>query len=97
MPLNPEENLVGETSRAKVWKHPVVLTEHVFDKLWLLDIVLGEVVELLNRDAEVIEETSPNDEELKELVLNLQWTRPLHVVVGRVQPVIATTTRRSGW
>ena len=27
--------------RPKVWRYQRLLTEHVFDKLWLLDVTLG--------------------------------------------------------
>ncbi len=38
--------------RPKVWRHARILTEHVFDKLWLLDIALGEFRVLLDEAAE---------------------------------------------
>lgn len=60
---------------------PIILTEHVFDKLWLLDMTVGEFRMLLTGAAEVIEETALAGDTLKEVVLYLDWTRPLHVVV----------------
>ncbi|HET8931549.1 MAG TPA: hypothetical protein VFN21_12890 [Acidimicrobiales bacterium] len=53
----------------------------MLDKLWLLDLTLGEFRGLLDEPAEVIEETVTADGELRELVLSLHWTQPLHVVV----------------
>lgn len=67
--------------RSKVWRFPRLLTEHVFDKLWLLDLTLGEFLELLDEPAEVIEETDIGGGRLKEVVLSLHWSKPLHVVV----------------
>ncbi len=57
----------------------VVLTDHVFDKVRSIDMTLAEFEELLG-GGEVIEET-PVEEGVKELVLIIEWTRPLHVVV----------------
>jgi hypothetical protein len=66
--------------RPKVWVHPRLLSEHAFDKLRLLDCTFAEFdAALLN--AEVIEEHTIGSAELKELVLVLDWVRPLHVVV----------------
>ncbi len=67
--------------RPKVWRHRRLLTEHVFDKLWLLDLTLGEFRALLDEPAEVIEETVIAGGGLKEVVLSLHWSKPLHVVV----------------
>ena len=57
----------------------VVLTDHVFDKVRSIDMALAEFEELLG-GGEVIEET-PVEDGVKELVLIIEWTRPLHVVV----------------
>jgi hypothetical protein len=46
---------VSAASRRKVWRHERVLTEHVFDKLWQLDMTLAEFRALLDEHAEVIE------------------------------------------
>jgi hypothetical protein len=43
---------VTDLPRPKVWRHARILTEHVFDKLWLLDIALGEFRVLLDEAAE---------------------------------------------
>ena len=53
----------------------------MFDKLWQLDLTLGEFRQLLDQHAEVIEATQIGDGTLKELVLYLNWSRPLHLVV----------------
>ena len=57
----------------------MVLTDHVFDKVRSIDMALAEFEALLD-DGEVIEETSIAVG-VKELVLIVDWTRPLHVVV----------------
>jgi hypothetical protein len=67
--------------RAKAWRYPRVLTEHVFDKLWQLDLTLGEFRALLDETAEIIEEANIEEGKVKELVLYVKWSRPLHVVV----------------
>lgn len=65
----------------KEWRFQRVLTEHVFDKLWQLDLTLAEFRALLDGEAEVVEETAVEDTDLKEVVLLVDWRRPLHVVV----------------
>jgi hypothetical protein len=55
-------------------------TEHVFDKIQLIDIALGEFEGLLGK-GEVIEEATGGLLITKELVLLVEWLRPLHVVV----------------
>ena len=57
-----------------------VLTLHVFEKVRALDITLAEFEQLLD-GGEVIEETQLRAMELKQVVLVLDWLRPLHVVV----------------
>ncbi|HUR18966.1 MAG TPA: YgiT-type zinc finger protein [Acidimicrobiales bacterium] len=65
----------------KSWSYDVVLTEHVFDKLWDLDLTLAEFRVVLADVTEVIEVTELGPGEAKEVLLNLNWIRPLHVVV----------------
>ncbi len=72
---------MSDLPRPKVWVHPQVLTEHVFDKLWALDLTLAEFRILLHVEAEVIEETAVGEGQIKELVLYVDWALPLHVVV----------------
>lgn len=67
-------------SKPKVFRFPVLLTDHVFDKLRALDLNLAEFEVLLGL-GEVIEERELSSEALKELVLLVTWTRPLHIVV----------------
>jgi hypothetical protein len=45
-----------------------------------IDLVLAEFQELLGR-GEVIAEAKDNPSELREIVLLVEWLRPLHVVV----------------
>ncbi len=59
---------------------PVVLTEHVFDKIRSIDMALAEFEQLLGC-GEVIEERAAEPGRLKELVLVIEWKSPLHVVV----------------
>ncbi len=66
--------------RAKVWRHPKLISEHAFDKLRLLDCTFGEFHVALQQ-AEVIEENILEAGSLKELLLVAEWKRPLHVVV----------------
>jgi hypothetical protein len=65
----------------KRFVHPILLTEHVFDKVRAIDMTLAEFNDLLITAGEVIEELELSDGGLKELVLYVEWTRPLHVVV----------------
>lgn len=59
--------------------YSVLLTAHVFDKVRSIDMTLGEFEALLG-GGEIIEET-PVAEGLKELLLIIDWSRPLHVVL----------------
>ena len=70
-----------ELPRPKVWRYRRLLTEHAFDKLRLLDCTFAEF-ETAVESAEVIEEIVLDEQgSLKELVLVVESTRPLHVVV----------------
>lgn len=64
-----------------MWRYERILSEHVFDKLWQLDMTLAEFRAVLDEHAEVIEEAAVDEGQLKELVLYLHWRTPLHVVV----------------
>ena len=66
--------------RRKVWHYPRVISEHAFDKLRLIDCSFAEFEETLAA-AEVIEEVELEPGESKELLLLVEWLRPLHVVV----------------
>jgi hypothetical protein len=66
-------------SRPKSIRFPVVITSHVFDKIRSIDMTLAEFAELL-KSGEVIEEDLLGEGQLHEVVLIVQWLRPLHVV-----------------
>lgn len=66
--------------RPKVWRFERLITEHAFDKLRHIDCGFAEFAAALEA-AEVIEEHVLVDDQLKELVLVIEWARPLHVVV----------------
>ena len=73
-----------EISRPYARAHPRLLSDHVFDKLRSIGMVLAEFAALLNdpdRPIEVIAEMRASDSELKELLLVIEWLRPLHVVI----------------
>ena len=57
-----------------------MLSEHVFDKLRAIDCTLAEF-DILLAEAEGIEEVDVAHLGMKELLLVLEWTVPLHVVV----------------
>ena len=73
-------DIPSERFRSKVFRHPILLTDHVFDKLRTIDLALAEFEVLLDGGV-IIEETVLNTNAVKELVLLIEWTRPLHVVV----------------
>ncbi|MDP9387035.1 MAG: hypothetical protein M3Q48_03715 [Actinomycetota bacterium] len=68
--------------RRKVWRYPKLISEHAFDKLRLLDCTLAEF-EMVIESAVIIDETELATEArtVKELVLSIEWKRPLHSVV----------------
>ena len=81
-------------------------SDHTFDKLRSIDIALAEFVTMLSGDsgqAEVIAVAHESDTSVKELVLLVQWKRPLHVVIvvddDREQERVATVYEPypSGW
>lgn len=74
-----------------------IYSDHAFDKLRSIDMALGEFVVMLDDNdapAEVIETAQESETSLKELVLLVQWKRPLHVVIvvdeNREQERVAT-------
>jgi hypothetical protein len=67
-------------ARRKVFGYLVLLTDHVFDKVRAIDLTLAEFEALLGT-CEIIEEHALSSEEVKEVVLLLEWVRPLHLVV----------------
>jgi len=66
--------------RRRRQRWPYLLTDHVFDKVRSLDMTLAEFEQLLG-SGEIIEETELRPLEVKEVVLVIEWKRPLHVVV----------------
>jgi hypothetical protein len=66
--------------RPKSWRYEKVVSEHVFDKLRSIDCTFAEFGEVLEL-AEVIEETALAQLEVKEILLLVEWSRPLHLVV----------------
>ncbi len=68
-------------SRPYVRRFEYRYTEHVFDKIEMIDITLPEFERLLG-SGEVIEEAPGDLFVVKEVVLLVEWTRPLHVVVA---------------
>ncbi len=72
--------MADDARRLKVFGDRVLITEHVFDKLRSIDLALAEFEALLDTGI-VIEETRLADGRLKELVLLIEWLRPLHLVV----------------
>lgn len=74
-----------------------LVSDHVFDKLRSIDLALAELVAMLNDPAsppEVIAEAQESDSEVKELVLLVEWHRPIHVAIvvdqAREQERVAT-------
>jgi hypothetical protein len=68
------------TSRPYAKRFRYKYRRHVFDKLRAIDLVLAEFQQLLG-GGEIIAEAQDTPEQLREIVLLVQWTRPLHVVI----------------
>lgn len=68
------------TSRPYTKQFRYKYRRHVFDKLRSVDLVLAEFQQLLGR-GEVIAEAEDGPAELREIVLLVEWSRPLHVVI----------------
>jgi hypothetical protein len=66
--------------RRKKQRWPYLLTYHVFEKAQALDITLAEF-EVLLGSGEIIAEDALGPGKVKELLLLVEWLRPLHVVV----------------
>jgi hypothetical protein len=94
---NDEDDRYHPVSRPYEQRFPRLFSDHVFDKLRSLDLALGEFVALF-QDAgsppEVIAEAVVGEAEIKELVLLVEWKRPLHVAIvvdgARQQERVAT-------
>lgn len=68
-------------SRPYVKRFDYVYSLHVFQKLRLIDLGLAEFEQLLG-GGEVIEELGDSPEQAREIVLLVDWARPLHLVVA---------------
>ncbi|WP_045876781.1 DUF4258 domain-containing protein [Pseudofrankia sp. DC12] len=79
--MREDEGRYRPVSRPYVRRFEYRYTEHVFDKMQLVDISLSEFERLLG-GGEVIEEAAGGPFVVKELVLLIEWLRPLHVVVA---------------
>ena len=67
---------LGRMPSASAYKY----RPHVFDKVRALDLVLAEFQQLLGR-GDVIAEAEDGSFERREVVLLVEWLRPLHVVI----------------
>ena len=67
-------------SRSYVKRFGYKYRRHVFDKLRALDLVLAEFQQLLGR-GDVIAEAEDGSAERREVVLLVEWLRPLHLVI----------------
>jgi hypothetical protein len=72
--------VVAALPRRKVWQYPRFVSEHAFDKLRAIDCTFAEFDAAIE-SGEVIEESEVVDG-LKELILVIDWRRPLHLVVA---------------
>lgn len=68
-------------SRPYVRRFDYVYSLHVFQKLRVIDLGLAEFEQLLS-GGEVIEELQDAPQHTRELVLLVEWARPLHLVVA---------------
>jgi hypothetical protein len=68
------------TSRPYVKRYGHKYRRHVFDKLRVLDLLLAEFQQLVGR-GEVIAEAEDGLAELREIVLLVEWLKPLPVVI----------------
>jgi hypothetical protein len=89
----PEPGGYRPASRRYQRRYRYVYRRHVFDKLRSIDLSLAEFQELLG-EGEVIAEASEGPDEHKQLVLLVEWVRPLHVSivvdVGRQEERLVT-------
>lgn len=68
-------------SRPYIKRFGYVYSLHVFQKLRVIDLGLPEFEQLLG-SGDVIEELEDSPQQTRELVLLVEWTRPLHLVVA---------------
>lgn len=79
--MSGNESRYRPVSRPYVKRFDYVYSLHVFQKLRIIDLGLAEFEQLLG-DGEVIEELQDSPEQTREVVLLVEWTRPLHLVVA---------------
>ena len=58
-----------------------MVSDHAIRKLVRLDMTYGELAEVLVGRGVVLHEQVLPNRQLKEIVLLVEWTRPLHVVL----------------
>lgn len=78
--MTEDEGRYRPTSRPYSKRFRYQYRRHVFDKLRAIDLPLREFQSLLD-DGEVIAEADVGVLAHKELILLVQWTRPLHVAI----------------
>lgn len=76
-----DESHYRSVSRPYVRQFEHVYSLHVFQKLRLIDLGLAEFEQLLG-SGEVIEELKDSSQQTREVVLLVEWARPLHLVVA---------------
>lgn len=76
--MSGDESSYQPVSRPYVKRFPYVYRRHVFDKLRQIDLPLAEFQGLFG-EAEVIGEAEVGVLAHKELLLLIEWRRPLHV------------------
>jgi hypothetical protein len=78
--VSSDEGTYRVVSRRYEKRFPYLYQRHVFDKLRQLDITVGEFQQVVGA-GEVIAELEVGLLAVKELVLVVEWIRPLHVVI----------------
>lgn len=76
----PEPGQYRQISRPYERRFRYVYRQHVFDKLRSVDLNLTEFQHILGV-GEVIAEAIEGPDAIKELILLVNWLRPLHVVI----------------
>lgn len=79
--MSGDEPRYQPVSRPYVKRFDYFYSLHVFQKLRLIDLSLAEFEQLLG-GGEVIEELRDSPEQTREIVLLVEWARPLHLVVA---------------
>lgn len=79
--MSGDEPRYEPVSRQYDKRFDYVYSLHVFQKLRLIDLGLAEFEQLLG-GGEVIAELRDSQDQIREVVLLVEWTRPLHLVVA---------------